>query len=536
MINEKIKSAFITILGDEHVIDESSYLQSAATTNYRTTQKIALVLKPGTVDELQQCVQLANSHKIPVYPISRGRNWGYGSRVPVKDNNILIELERLNKISDYNEKLGYVTVEPGVTYQQLYDFLRERKSELLISATGGSTGSSVLGNAIERGIGTGLYADRFASVCGLEVMLADGKRVSTGFGRFGNHMSSHVYRWGSGPSLDGMFSQSNFGIVTKLTQWLMKAPDYFHLLAYKIDSEAKLPALIDKLRDLSMSGLVRPTITMYNDFRVLSTVTQYPFNVCTPGKTHPEEVLQVLKSVPQLAQLASKWNGEISIRSVSKEHGLMQYSLIEKELKPLVDQLYLVEIAKDEMLETLQEHYEGKTGDKVNDPLRAYLLRKYIGIPENTPIKQMYWRKRKPAGEGITPDADKCGMVWISPIVPFDGNEIEKAISIINNTICKYPFEPAISLQCMTERAINIIISINWDREVEGEDTDAEACYADLSAQLKANGYYPYRDTTLGMQMKEQAGLTGDYQQLLSDIKKAIDPNNIISPGRYNII
>jgi FAD/FMN-containing dehydrogenase len=38
------------------------------------------------------------------------------------------------------------------------------------------------------------------------------------------------------------------------------------------------------------------------------------------------------------------------------------------------------------------------------------------------------------------------------------------------------------------------------------------------------------------MQMKEQAGLTGDYQQLLSDIKNAVDPNNIISPGRYNII
>jgi 4-cresol dehydrogenase (hydroxylating) len=71
---------------------------------------------------------------------------------------------------------------------------------------------------------------------------------------------------------------------------------------------------------------------------------------------------------------------------------------------------------------------------------------------------------------------------------------------------------------------------------VEGEDTDAEACYADLSARLKDSGYYPYRDTTLGMQMKEQAGLTGDYQQLLSDIKKAVDPNNIISPGRYNII
>ncbi len=535
MTTDALLNALRNSIGEEHVIIDKSYIEAAETTNYRTQQKISLILKPGTVDELQKCILIANEYKTPVYPVSRGCNWGYGSRVPVADNSILIELSRLNKITDYNEHLGYVTIEPGVTFQQLFEFLRERNSELILSATGGSTGSSLVGNAIERGIGTGLYADRFATVCGIEAVLPNGELVSSGFGRYGNHTAAHVYRWGVGPSIDGLFSQSNFGIVTKLTQWLAKLPEYFQLVAYRLKDNNRLPALIDKLQEMAMSGLVRPTITMYNDFRVLSTVMQYPFDKCTPGKTHPNELLKVIRETTPFGALASTWNGEISIRSVNPEHGKVQTSIIEKELRPYVDELFVVEIGKDEMMETLQNHYKGITGDRETDALRSFLLRKYIGIPENTSLKQTYWRKRKPIPEVINPDTDKCGMIWMAPIVPFAGADIAKAIDIINNIVYKYPFEPAISLQCMTERAVNIIGSINWDREVPGEDEQAELCYTELNKSLKEHGFFAYRDTTMGMHMKHADGNTDSYTQFLSGIKQAIDPNNILAPGRYNI-
>jgi 4-cresol dehydrogenase (hydroxylating) flavoprotein subunit len=524
------------IVGANNVITDAVYLEAAETTNYYTDKKIRLSVKPSTTEQLQQCIILANECAITVYPISRGCNWGYGSRVPIADNSILVELSNMNRILDYNEQLGYVTLEPGVTFQQLFEFLREKKSELILSATGGSTGSSLVGNAIERGIGTGLYADRFASVCGIEAVLPNGEIVASGFGRYGTHTATNVYRWGSGPSIDGLFSQSNFGIVTKLTQWLLKLPEYFQLVAYRLKDNNRLPALMDKLQDLAASGLVRPTITMYNDFRVLSTVMQYPFNSCTPGKTHPNDLLEVIRNTTPFGPLASTWNGEISIRSVNKKHGHVQASIIEAELKPFVDELFVVEIGKEEMLQTLHNHYNGITGDREADALRSYLLRKYIGIPENTPIKQTYWRKRKPLPEIMNPDADKCGMIWFSPIVPFTGQYIGKAIDIINNIVYKYPFEPAISLQCMTERAINIIGSINWDREVEGEDELAAQCYSELNSALKENGFFPYRDTTMGMQMKAEAGVDDSYIRFLSKIKQAIDPNNILAPGRYNIL
>ncbi len=44
----------------------------------------------------------------------------------LQNNNILIELERMNSILDFDEKLGYITVEPGVTFNQAFNFLRAK--------------------------------------------------------------------------------------------------------------------------------------------------------------------------------------------------------------------------------------------------------------------------------------------------------------------------------------------------------------------------------------------------------------------------
>ena len=62
---------------------------------------------------------------MPIYPISTGKNWGYGSRVPLHDG-VLVDLGRMNRIVDFDEELAYVTIEPGVTQRQLHAFLQER--------------------------------------------------------------------------------------------------------------------------------------------------------------------------------------------------------------------------------------------------------------------------------------------------------------------------------------------------------------------------------------------------------------------------
>ncbi len=529
---------FGNIVGAENVFTDTVSLDSAAMTNYRTSEQIVAIVKPKDASEVSACLKVANQQKMGIYVISKGKNWGYGSRVPLVDACVLIDLGRLDRIVEHSDKYGYVTLEPGVTFEQLFSYLRENNSDLLMSATGGGLQSSILGNAVERGIGTGLYADRFASVCDLEVVMPDGEIINTGFGRFGgNPEIGKLYKWGQGPSLDGLFSQSNFGVVTKLTTWLMKSPEIFQMLFYKVEKLENLYLLMDELRELSMNGFVRPALTFYNDFRVFSTMMQYPFDKCDPDKsTYADVMAELRRSAPHFDKIIGLWSGEISFRSMNEEHDRVQQNIIREKIGKYVDDMTFVSITKDEILEILQNQHKGIPLDYSNNFIRSFLIGKYIGIPNDLPIRQTYWRKRKAIPQHLDPDKDKCGLIWISPVIPFNGNDLKTAVEIISKICDEYHFEPAISLQCLSERAINIIASINWDRDIKHEDENAEKCYLEMLAKLSERGYYPYRNTTFGMKNANYStsGQSG-YNKLLNDLKNTIDPNHILSSGRYNI-
>src|SRR6202041_221828 len=106
-----------------------------------------------------------------------------------------------------------VTIEPGVTQRQLVEFLAQKKSALWPDVTGASAECSLIGNTMERGFGHTPYGDHASKVCGLEVVLPNGEVIETGSARFPDSLSGPIYRWGVGPSLDGLFLQSNLGVV-----------------------------------------------------------------------------------------------------------------------------------------------------------------------------------------------------------------------------------------------------------------------------------------------------------------------------------
>src|SRR3954463_9032705 len=140
-----------TAVGPEHVTTATTQLIAAETGTFATGHRIPAIVRPGCRTEVQECMRIANRWKVPVYPISSGKNWGYGSRVPAADGCVLLDLGRMNRIVDFNEDLGYVTVEPGVTQAQLYQFLQQQGSRLWMDATGASPACSLIGNTVERG-------------------------------------------------------------------------------------------------------------------------------------------------------------------------------------------------------------------------------------------------------------------------------------------------------------------------------------------------------------------------------------------------
>src|ERR1700704_3100666 len=96
------------VVGAGYVVRERDSLKSAETATFATAQTVPAIILPANREELQDCIRIANRFRIPVYPISSGKNWGYGSRVPVAGSSVLLDLGRMNQILDFSEELAYV--------------------------------------------------------------------------------------------------------------------------------------------------------------------------------------------------------------------------------------------------------------------------------------------------------------------------------------------------------------------------------------------------------------------------------------------
>lgn len=99
----------------------------------------------GSVDDLRAILRIFNDAKIPVWTVSRGKNLGYGGPAPVVSGSIVLDLHRINRILEVNEKMGYAVVEPGVTFNDLYNYCVEKKLKVWPSTPSLGWGS-VIGN------------------------------------------------------------------------------------------------------------------------------------------------------------------------------------------------------------------------------------------------------------------------------------------------------------------------------------------------------------------------------------------------------
>src|SRR3954471_20979192 len=92
----KFADELAKIVGAQNVIHDQERIGQYEQATFKTDQRICLVALPASVEEIQAVVRAANAFKVPLYPISRGRNWGLGSRVPVQSGNCVLDLHRMN--------------------------------------------------------------------------------------------------------------------------------------------------------------------------------------------------------------------------------------------------------------------------------------------------------------------------------------------------------------------------------------------------------------------------------------------------------
>ena len=144
---------FAAILGGEGVEFNASRIAAETENTLGYHVPVLGILYPRNVRQVMEIVRAANEHKTPLYPVSRGANIGYGEKSPAARNQVVVNLRRMNAIRKYNEIEGSVTVEPGVTQKQLYEFLLACKAPFRMDATGAGLFSSIIGNSLDGGFG-----------------------------------------------------------------------------------------------------------------------------------------------------------------------------------------------------------------------------------------------------------------------------------------------------------------------------------------------------------------------------------------------
>jgi 4-cresol dehydrogenase (hydroxylating) len=158
----------------------------------------------------------------------------------------------------------------------------------------------------------------------------------------------------------------------------------------------------------------------------------------------------------------------------------------------------------------------------------------FRGIPTDDFVKQVYFKShaQKPSGD-VDPPRDGCGFIWIGPVVPFTGSDVERCLELARGLYAAHDFDVFVEILIESPRALILLFGVFYRRDDAGEASRASAWYTALRSAMIEAGYPPYRETA--QSAPEVFDGNPAVAKLLSELKTALDPERTIAPGRYGI-
>ena len=215
------------------------------------------VVMPKATEEVQEIVKLANREKIPVVPIGAGLALT-GLVIPQR-GGIVLDMKRMDRILEVNEKARYVVVEAGVTHGILKSYLQKHHPDLRHSIPDAPPIATIVANAVIHGQGRLSHQHGFNSdmVSGLEVVLPTGEVCHIG------SCSVSPYWFSKGPplpDLSGLFLGwfGTTGVITKLGLKLYPCKKMRDIMLFLTDRAELVP---DIMLRLSHTEMVEDVVT-----------------------------------------------------------------------------------------------------------------------------------------------------------------------------------------------------------------------------------------------------------------------------------
>lgn len=247
-----IYDSLIDIVGHERVSNsqEELFIYSRDS-GAQHPGRVDYVVMPKSVEEVQGVVKLANRERIPVTPLGGG--FTLSALVVPKNGGIVLDMKKMDRIIELNEKSRYAVVEAGVSQAALKTYLEKHSPHLQHSTPEAPPSVTVVGNVLIQGHGhiSPRYGVNSEMINGMEVVLPTGEVCKIG----SCSVSPYWFTRGPLPDLAGLFIGwlGTTGVVTKLSIRLFPKPRFKDVIVFSTDD---IDAIPDAIREVTYLDLL----------------------------------------------------------------------------------------------------------------------------------------------------------------------------------------------------------------------------------------------------------------------------------------
>ena len=332
-------------------------------------------------------------------------------------------------------------------------------------------------------------------------MLGNGEILRTGDGALDckELVNWHTSKYSFGPILDGLFAQSNFGIVTRMGFWLSPRPPAVRSFHFTFPDDDDLETIIELCRPLKLSNFVPTLFRVSNDLYLCGSEGESPEYKESRGK----------RSISDAGR-----------RQLRERHGLGAWNVSGAFYGPSAAALEpQIQRVRDMFGQSGKARYISHEDAGAIAPLQV-AINAFSGIPSMGELGLLKWR---PGG----------GNIWFLPGTPMDGRVANEFQRLCRTTYEEFGLDYTVMNVCGARFARGLHV-ITFNREDADERARADACYRKMSEQVGARGVFVGRAPVDYHDFHMQQAMPA-FRDACAGIKAALDPNGVIAPGRYGI-
>lgn len=500
-MSDSVLEELAGIVGAENASDEPSVREAySRDQSFVPPRRPNYVVRPGKVEEVQRIIIFANSYVMPVIPFSSGTNF-HGGTVP-EQGGILVDLRRLNNIGYIDERNWNALIEPGVTYSQLQAELEKRHLRVATPLTSPPL-ASVLADYMERKpvvtAADFIFGNELFNT--FDIVMPTGELFTVG------HPPTKKARSMApdGPALDfyRLFqgAQGTLGIVVRMSIRLLPLPDAQRVLFLPADTVGRAVEIMQRIERKELG---------------LECFALNNFNLAAFLAEDPAQEAKLRKGKYIEASGARPWSAKQLAQFQSLRESLPPWTVIicltgwarRAQEKLEYQELDLRDVATEFGFE-VKNTVGGAAGlDKIirEEVIHPWRMQRRFGYKGS--CHGLMFHARPDTVAELEATIEKVASLYHYPAGDIGGYLL--------------PIERGRTIYCEYD--------LHCNRADPAESEQVKALFEEVSEVLVDSG--AFFDRPYGTWAEAMYRRAGTYTEYLKKVKRKLDPNNVMNPGK----